>query len=103
MPPAPALVPFTDYLDLTWADETNPTLDVIFDDATYDGPNRLRLFVHLGAGFSGGSQPVGVHVRQVLGGAEACGPVDTSSAKTQVWGATRDNIPVIPNRRSLYY
>ena len=63
MPPAPALVPFTDYLDLTWADETNPTLDVIFDDATYDGPNRLRLFVHLGAGFSGGSQPVGVHVR----------------------------------------
>jgi hypothetical protein len=72
-------VAFSEHMDLAWAEEANPAVDVLFDDASRDGPNRLRLFVFLAATYGGGNQPVSAQLRRVLGGAESCGALDTSS------------------------
>lgn len=94
MPPAPTLVPFSEYLEPTWADEVNPTVDVLFNDASYDGANRLRVFVFLaGATYSGGNQPILAEVRRVLGGVESCDAIDTTSPTDVAFCSTVTAVP----------
>eukprot|EP01043_Picozoa_sp_COSAG02_P063769 COSAG02_NODE_9130_length_2319_cov_1.436036_1_plen_679_part_01 len=94
MPPAPTLVPFSEHLEPTWEDEVNPTVDVLFNDATHDGANRLRVFVFLAATtYSGGNQPISAEVRRILGGAERCGAIDTSRPTDVAFCSTVTAVP----------
>lgn len=94
MPPAATLVPFSEHFEPTWADERNPTVDALFNDASHDGANRLRVFVFLAAAtYSGGDQPVSAEVRRVLGGAESCGAIDTSNPSDVAFCSTVMAVP----------